>query len=119
MSKLQAIESTPAGVAASRSAASTARLVENVVLALLNGFRRENAIEFVTAGVFVSPGANGFEHIALDLDAVVAQGGVVESAQDIVHDLVDGDVGVVPSKQDATMYVSNVRNIGIRVKPTG
>lgn len=85
-------------MATHRSAATTARLVENVVLALLDGFRTENAIEFVTTGVLVSPGADSLEHVTLDLDVVVAQGGVVENAQDIVHDLIDGDVGVVPSK---------------------
>lgn len=56
----------------------------------------------MAAGVLVGPFADGIEHVLLNLDAVVADGWVVEGAQHVIDDLVDGDAGVFPSVEDAT-----------------
>lgn len=85
------------------AAAGLATPRENVVLAVLDGLGAEHAVKLVAAGVLIGPDAHGLEHVLLDLDAVVARGRVVEGAQDIVDDLVDGYAGVFPGIQDSAV----------------
>lgn len=80
---------------------SATLLVEDVVLAVLHRLGRQDALKLVAAGVLLSPLADRLEHVTLNLNALVANGGVVERTKDVVYDLVDGDVGVVPSKQNS------------------
>lgn len=72
-------------------------LVEDVVLVVLDGLGGEDAVDLVAAWVLVGPGFNGLEHVALDFDTIAAESGVVEGLEDIVNDLVDRHVGVLPS----------------------
>lgn len=71
-----------------------------VVVSSLYGFRRQDVVQ-VFAVVVVRPVLDDLEHIVVDLAVRVANGWVVEHADDIVQDLVDGDVGVVPGVDDA------------------
>lgn len=78
----------------------TAARGEDVVLVVLDGVRREEVVEAVAVGRLLRPLADRLEHLALNLDGLVARGWVVEGAQDIVDDLVDGDRGVFPGVHD-------------------
>lgn len=59
-------------------------------------------VEFVAARVFTGPGLDGTEHVPLDLDVFIAEGGVVERSQHVVDNFVHGHVGVLPCVEDAT-----------------
>ena len=101
------------GVAAAAAAVRgmTALVVvaaQNVVLAGLDGFRAQG-VDVVDILGFLGPPADGLEHLAMDLDVVVANGGVVEGAQDVIDDLVDGDAGILPR-------INNTASKEVRVK---
>lgn len=76
-------------------------ILQDVVLALLDRFRAKEVAEVVTTGMSVGPVLDGAEHLALDLDVVVASCGVMESPEDIVDDFFDWNVGVLPGVEDA------------------
>lgn len=78
-------------------------LVENVVLALANRVGGEDVLKLVAAGVLVGPLLDGVEHVALDLDTVLAEGRVVQCAEDIVDDLIYRDTRVLPGVQRAPL----------------
>lgn len=50
--------------------------------------------------MLVGPFFNGLEHIPLNFDTVVAEGGVVEYAEDVVDDLINGDTWIFPGVQN-------------------
>lgn len=101
-------ETAKGAVRSSTAAATTAMttlvlaLLEDVVLALLHGLGREDIGELVTFGVLLCPLSDGFEHVAMNLKAFVAGSRVVESADDIVDDLVDWNTSILPSIENAT-----------------
>lgn len=74
---------------------------ENVVLARLDGLRPENLVQLVPVRGLFGPLAHRVEHVALDLDGVVAQRRVVEGPQNIVDHLVNGDAWVLPRIQNS------------------
>lgn len=74
---------------------------EDVVVAFLDGARGQELVELAALRRLLCPGADRVKHFALDLDAVVADGGVVEGAEDVVDDFVDRDAGVFPGVDDA------------------
>lgn len=88
------------GVAVAAPAAARA-LMQDVVLMVADGLGGEQMVEVVAVGRLLCPLADGVEHLLVDLDALVAQSGVVECAEDVVDDFVDGDVGVFPGVEDA------------------
>jgi hypothetical protein len=57
----------------------------------------------VAVGLFVSPFSYGVVHVALDFDTFVAEGWVVEGAEDVAHYFVDGDTWVLPSVEDSSV----------------
>lgn len=66
----------PAGT--TMAAAFVLVLLQDVVLAGLDGRGAEDVGEFMMAGVALRPLLDGVEHVALDLDVVVSGGGMVE-----------------------------------------
>lgn len=72
-------------------------LIEDVVLVVLDGLGVENVVNLVTARMLVGPGFYGLEHVTLDLDMVVAEGGMVEGVEDVIDNLIDRDSSVLPS----------------------
>jgi hypothetical protein len=82
--------------------ALVARAVQNVVLSLLDALRTEQVVQLMAAGVLVRPLPNCAEHVAVDLNALVADGGMVECTQNIIADLVHRNIGVLPSIKYAT-----------------
>lgn len=86
--------------------------MKDVVLLLLDGLGRQQMSDFVTARVLIIPCAHRVEHVALDLDVLIAKRGVVEGAKDVVHDLVNGDVGVLPSKEHTPSSISTSISFG-------
>lgn len=73
-----------------------------VVSACLYGGGAEDVVQAVALGVLVDPFLDGVEHVAVDLEVLVARGGVVEDVEDVVDYLVDGDAGVFPGVEDAS-----------------
>lgn len=55
--------------------------------------------------MLVGPHADGFEHVSMDFDVFIAKSWVVEGADDVVDDFVDGDVGVFPGEEDAAIWL--------------
>lgn len=78
-------------------------LVQNVILVILDRFGRKKMSKLMTAGVLVSPLLDGREHVALNLDAVTASSRVVKGVENIIGDLVDGDIGVLPGIEYASI----------------
>jgi hypothetical protein len=72
-----------------------------VVSTCLDGGGAEDVVQAVALGVLVDPFLDGVEHVAVDLEVLVACGGVVEDVEDVVDYLVDGDAGVFPGVEDA------------------
>jgi hypothetical protein len=81
-------------------------LVENVVLVIPDGVRGEEMGQFVAARVLICPLLHGFEHIALNLNMIVARRRVMEGTEDVVNDLVDRHTSVFPCKENTTRFVS-------------
>lgn len=91
------------GVAAQGRKAAYAVVVRtNMVLALPHALRAQDVVQ---ARAAVRPGVHpvldGLEHGPVRLVVHVAQRGVVEDAQAVVQDLLDGDVNVLPGIEDA------------------
>jgi hypothetical protein len=64
-------------------------------------------VEFVATRVLVGPLADGLEHVAMNLDAFIAQGRMMKGAEAVIHDFINGDVGVFPGEEDAAEMVSD------------
>lgn len=62
--------------------------------------RRENVVEILSV-VVVRPVFDYLEHIVVDFTVGIPESRVVEHADDVVQDLVDGNVWVVPCIDDA------------------
>jgi hypothetical protein len=75
-----------------------------MVLVVSDRLRREKMGKLVATRVLISPIFHGLEHISLDLDVVVASSRVVECAEDIVNDLVDGYTSVLPGIQNSSRF---------------
>jgi hypothetical protein len=71
--------------------------VEDMVLVVLDGLRREEMSKLMAARVLVSPLLHRVEHVTLNLNAIAAGSGVVECAENVIHDFVNGNRGVLPS----------------------
>lgn len=69
---------------------------ELMIFARLDRFATENVVDVKPVALLVSPLLHRLEHFALDLNAIVSDGGVVERAEDIVDDFVHGDVCMLP-----------------------
>jgi hypothetical protein len=54
-------------------------------------------VDVTAVRVLVDPLPDGVEHVAVDLEAFVTSGGVVEDANDVVYYLVYWDAWVFPS----------------------
>lgn len=80
-------------------------LIEDVVLSLLDGVGGKGAVQLMALWVLVRPLLHGLEHGPLDLDIFVAQGGVVEGSQNIVHDFINRDVGVFPCVENTPVIL--------------
>ena len=80
--------------------------VKDVVFPLLYGLGRQQARDLAAPRVLVIPLTHCVEHVTLDLDVLIAESRVVEGAEDVVYDLVGGDVGVLPREQHAPRSVS-------------
>lgn len=86
---------------------STARMMAmswlmgtGIILPGSHRLRTQNVVEVVFM-VPVGPFLYDFEHVAVGLVAVVADGGMVEYRCDVVEDLVNGNIGVVEGVDDA------------------
>lgn len=64
--------------------------------------------------LLIDPFADGVEHVAVQLTLLVADGWVVESAEDIVHDFVDGDSWVLPGVEDTTGLIVSLGIMSFR-----
>lgn len=58
-------------------------------------------VELVAVRCLLSPLADCVEHLALDLDTLIADGGVVEGAENVVDNFVNRDTRVLPGVDDA------------------
>lgn len=76
-------------------------LAEDVVLAIANRFGREEVFKLVSARMLIGPLPDSVEHVTLDLNIIVTEGGVVECTEDIIDDLINRDASVLPCVQDA------------------
>lgn len=77
-----------------------------MVAASLDRSRTENVVELSAVRLFVNPFSHSIEHVAVKLAVFVTNGWVVESAEDISHNLVDGYSWVLPCVQNTTVVVS-------------
>lgn len=73
-----------------------------VVPACFDGSGPEDVVEVAAVRILVYPFLDRVEHVAVDLEVLVARGGVVEDVEDVVDYLVYGDAGVFPGVEDAT-----------------
>lgn len=67
----------------------------------------------MAAGVLVCPLPDGVEHVLLNLDALVADGWVVEGAEDVVDDFVDRDAGMFPGVEYAAIVYTLVKSLPV------
>ena len=72
---------------------------------VLSGFDRlgsQDVVQLMAAGVLVSPLADRAEHVAMDLDTLIANGRMVECANEIIDHLIYRDARVFPSIENTT-----------------
>lgn len=65
-----------------------------------DGVAREESVQLMAPRVGIGPLAHGVEHFSLDLDVLVADGGMVEGTEDVVNDFVYWDTGIFPGIED-------------------
>lgn len=68
--------------------------------------------KFVAARVLICPLLHGLEHIALNLNLIVACRRMMEGTEDVVNDLVNRDTSVFPCKENTTRFVSFQERLG-------
>lgn len=68
-----------------------------MVLVILNRLGTKEMSKLMAARVLISPLLDSRKHVALDLDVIVACSRMVESTDNVVDDLVDGNIGILPS----------------------
>lgn len=78
---------------------------QDVILAVLDTLRSKNVVQFMTTRVLIGPLANSVEHVPLDVDTLVSNGGVVEGAQHVIDDLVYRHACVLPSVKHAANHL--------------
>lgn len=71
-----------------------------MVAASLDRSRTEDVVELSTVRLLVNPFSDSVEHVAVKLAVFVTNSWVVESAENISHNLVDGDSWVFPCVQN-------------------
>jgi hypothetical protein len=54
-------------------------------------------VDLVATGVLIGPGFDRLEHITLNVNTIVAEGRVMESAEDVINNLIDRNTRVFPS----------------------
>jgi hypothetical protein len=72
-----------------------------VVSTSFDKFGGEDVVQSIAVRLFFCPFSHSVEHVAVDFDGFVAEGGVVESAEDVDHYFVDLDSGVLPCVENA------------------
>lgn len=77
-----------------------------MILANLDRLGRQDAVKLVAARVCISPHSNSLEHVAVNFNALVSQSGMVQGAKNVIYNLVDRYVGIVPSKENAAELVN-------------
>lgn len=60
-------------------------------------------VDLVTARMLVRPLTHRIEHVTLNLNTLVSESWVVESMQDVTHNLVNGNAGIIPGIEDASV----------------
>ena len=73
-----------------------------VVTTGLHGFGGEDGVQAVSIRLLVDPGAYCGEHVAVDFEAFVAEGWVVEDAHYVGHYFLDWDAWVLPCVENAS-----------------
>ena len=94
---------TTGGVATARAAVSRLA-VQNVIVAFLHRLGREQLFELALVLTLITPLFNGVVHHALDLNVGVDLGGMVQSTEDIVDNLVVGHTRVLPCVNNSPNY---------------
>lgn len=79
---------------------------DHVVFAVLDRFTPQKVIKLIPTLVLIGPLSHGLEHIALDLNVIVSDGGVMERAEDVVNNFIDRNTCVLPGIEDAAGYLS-------------
>jgi hypothetical protein len=69
---------------------------QDVVLTVLDTCRTKEMVYIVATRIFINPFTDGVEHVTLDLDALVTQCRMVEGAQYVSTELVNGHTSVFP-----------------------
>lgn len=103
-------------VSLSTVAVSSARLLiraDDLIFSILDGLAPEDVVEFMATGALIRPLPNSVEHDLLDLDALVTDGWVMESAEDVVDNFVDGDAGVFPGVEYTSIMHTLVRRLPV------
>lgn len=75
-----------------------------MIFAILDRFTTKKSVEFISVAMLVSPLADCIEHVTLNLNVVVSDGGMVERAEDIVGYLIDRNIRVLPRVQYTAVY---------------
>lgn len=76
--------------------AAVRALVKDMVLMILNRLGTKEVGKLVASRMFIRPLLHCPEHVTLDLNVLVAGGGMVECTKHIVGNLIDGNTGVLP-----------------------
>lgn len=95
-------------VAAERAVVVVVGVVADVVAAFLDGRAVQEPVDLATVRLLVCPRLDGAEHCAVDLDGLVAERGVVEDAEDVIHHFLDWDAWVLPCVEDSSMEGQDV-----------
>lgn len=59
--------------------------------------------------MFIRPLLDGVKHVSLDFQTIISDSWVMERAEDIIDDLIDGDARVLPGIQNAPMTFGQSR----------
>ena len=74
----------------------------DVITAVLDGGRVEEAVNLATVGLLIDPDLDGVEHGAVDLHGLITQGRVVEYTEDVGRYFFYGNPWVLPSVENSS-----------------
>ena len=74
-----------------------------MVVASFDGLRAKDAVQTLTFWILIDPVAHSVEHVTMYFNLFFPQSWVMESTEDVRHDFIDGNTGVLPSVENSSI----------------
>jgi hypothetical protein len=76
--------------------------VTRMIVASFDGCRTKDMVEVATVWLLVNPFSYGVEHVAMNLEVLIAESWMMKNTKDIIHHLVDRNSWVLPGIENSS-----------------